>query len=116
MTQLLMPLRHYDPEDETDLHNQFRVVYSHVTKGGEEWAQEGRPGSGDRVADRFRRVGATTVLRDHLAAGTTFEDFRSMAQLNAQASLIAGVVCGVRVKQIEDPMMQKIRYLDKLVD
>ncbi len=39
-----------------------------------------------------------------------------MARLNAQATLIAGVVCGVRVEQIEDPLMQKIRYLDKLVD
>lgn len=39
-----------------------------------------------------------------------------MAWLNAQASLIAGVVCGVRVEQIEDPLMRKIRYLDKLVD
>jgi hypothetical protein len=55
-------------------------------------------------------------LREHLAAGTTFEDFFAKAQLNPHASLITGVVCGVRVEQVEDPLMQKIRYLDKLVD
>jgi hypothetical protein len=55
-------------------------------------------------------------LSDHLATGTTFEDFFADAQLNPHASLITGVVCGVRVEQVDDPLMQKIRYLDKLVD
>jgi hypothetical protein len=36
--------------------------------------------------------------------------------LNPSASLITGVVCGVRVESVDDPLMQKIRYLDKLVD
>ena len=56
------------------------------------------------------------ALRRHLADGTTFEDFFAAAQLNPQASAITGVVCGVRVEDVEDPLMQKIRYLDKLVD
>lgn len=55
-------------------------------------------------------------LRAHLDGGTTFEGFFADADLNPDASLITGVVCGVRVEQIEDPLMQKIRYLDKLVD
>jgi hypothetical protein len=55
-------------------------------------------------------------LHAHLDAGTTFADFFADARLNPQASLITGVVCGVRVEQVEDPLMQKIRYLDKLVD
>ena len=55
-------------------------------------------------------------LGAHLDSGTTFEDFFADAQLNPDASLITGVVCGVRVEQIDDPLMQKIRYLDKLVD
>ncbi len=55
-------------------------------------------------------------LKGHLAAGTTFEDFFAEARLNPHASLITGVVCGVRVEDVEDPLMQKIRYLDKLVD
>jgi hypothetical protein len=56
------------------------------------------------------------ALSDHLADDTTFEDFFAEARLNPNAALITGVVCGVRVEEIDDPLMQKIRYLDKLVD
>jgi len=56
------------------------------------------------------------TLKRHLADDTTFEDFFADARLNPHASLITGVVCGVRVEDIDDPLMQKIRYLDKLVD
>ncbi|RIK17915.1 MAG: DUF2200 domain-containing protein [Acidobacteria bacterium] len=55
-------------------------------------------------------------LAAHLESGTTFEDLFADARLNPGASLITGVVCGVRVEEVEDPLMQKIRYLDKLVD
>lgn len=55
-------------------------------------------------------------LRGHLAEGTSFADFFAQARLNPHASQITGVVCGVRVENVEDPLMQKIRYLDKLVD
>jgi len=57
-----------------------------------------------------------TALQAHLAAGTTFEEFFADARLNPHATLITGVVCGIRVEEIDDPLMQKIRYLDKLVD
>ena len=57
-----------------------------------------------------------SALSEHLAVGTTFEDFFADAQLNPRTSAITGVVCGVRVEDLEDPLMQKIRYLDKLVD
>ena len=56
------------------------------------------------------------TLSRHLADGTTFEDFFADAHINPNASLITGVVCGVRVEYVEDPLMQQIRYLDKLVD
>lgn len=56
------------------------------------------------------------ALSRHIAEETTFEDFFADAQLNPNASLITGVVCGVRVEEVQDPLMQKIRYLDKLVD
>lgn len=56
------------------------------------------------------------ALGRHLEDGTTFEDFFAQAHLNANVSEIRGVVCGVRVEDVEDPLMQKIRYLDKLVD
>lgn len=55
-------------------------------------------------------------LQWHLSHGTTFEDFFAAAHLNPNASLITGSVCGVRVESVEDPLMQRIRYLDKLVD
>ena len=55
-------------------------------------------------------------LGRHLAAGTTFADFFAGARLNSNARLITGVICGVHVEAIEDPLMQQIRYLDKLVD
>ncbi len=45
---------------------------------------------------------------------TTF--FDEAPQMNPNTSLIKGVVCGVRVEDVDDPLMQKIRYLDKLVD
>jgi hypothetical protein len=55
-------------------------------------------------------------LERHLAAGTSFADFFAEARPNPKAPLITGVVCGIRVEEIEDPLMQQIRYLDKLVD
>lgn len=55
-------------------------------------------------------------LTHHLEAETSFEDFFAAADLNPNASLITGVICGVRVEEIEDPLMQKIRYMDKIVD
>jgi hypothetical protein len=55
-------------------------------------------------------------LRHHLEAGTTFADFFAGANLHPNVTQITGVVCGVRVEVIEDPLMQQIRYLDKLVD
>ncbi len=56
------------------------------------------------------------ALVRHLASGTTFEDFFAAARLNPNASSITGTICGVRIEDIDDPVMQKIRYLDKLVD
>ncbi len=56
------------------------------------------------------------ALAAHLEAGTAFEDFFAQARLNPDVSLITGSVCGVKVQEVEDPLMQQIRYLDKLVD
>ncbi|WP_277453528.1 DUF2200 domain-containing protein [Janibacter sp. DB-40] len=55
-------------------------------------------------------------LQQHLDEETTFEDFFADATLNPDASLITGSVCGVKVQEVEDPLMRRIRYLDKLVD
>ena len=55
-------------------------------------------------------------LQRHLDEGTTFEQFFAAAPMNPNAELITGVVCGIRVENIEDPLMQQIRWLDKIVD
>lgn len=52
----------------------------------------------------------------HLAERTSLEEFFAQAHLNPHVDRIIGVVCGIRVEEIEDPLMQRIRYLDKLVD
>ena len=56
-------------------------------------------------------------LERQIAAKTDFRTFFAEApQIHPHAPLIKGVVCGVRVEDVDDPLMQKIRYLDKLVD
>lgn len=56
------------------------------------------------------------TLTRHLEQQTTFEDFFGSADLNPHVDLITGSVCGVKVQEVEDPLMRQIRYLDKLVD
>jgi hypothetical protein len=57
------------------------------------------------------------TLQQQIDAKTTFEDFFAQApKLNPNISKITGVICGYRVEEIEDPLVQKVRYLDKLVD
>ena len=56
-------------------------------------------------------------LQQQIEQEHDFETFFAQAPaMNPNCSLIKGVVCGVRVEEIEDPLMQKIRYLDKLID
>ena len=56
-------------------------------------------------------------MQQQLQLGTDFETFFAQAPgINPGSSLIKGVVCGVRVEEVEDPLMRKIRYLDKLID
>ncbi len=56
-------------------------------------------------------------LQKQIKQGNDFAAFFAQAPaLNPKRALITGVVCGVRVEEIDDPLMQKIRYLDKLID
>ncbi|NIG53806.1 DUF2200 domain-containing protein [Chitinophaga sp. Cy-1792] len=55
-------------------------------------------------------------LLELIAEKATFETFFQKAKLNPNAGLITGVICGYRVEDIENPLTQKVRYLDKLVD
>lgn len=57
------------------------------------------------------------TLQQHLDSKTNFEQFFAQAPLlNPNVSKITGVICGYRVEEIDDKLMQKIRYLDKLID
>lgn len=56
-------------------------------------------------------------LEAHLKKQTNFENFFAQApQLNPSRALIKGIICGVRIEEIEDPLMREVRYLDKLID
>lgn len=56
-------------------------------------------------------------LETHLKKRTDFETFFTKApQLNPSRTLITGMICGVRVEEIKDPIMREVRYLDKLID
>jgi len=55
-------------------------------------------------------------IKKHIMKKSTFEEFFDAAELNPHASSIKGVICGYRVEEIENPLTQKVRYLDKLVD
>ena len=66
-----------------------------------------------RATRGYDEKGPTKVI----ANKTDFETFFAQApRLNPNVSKITGVICGYRVEEIEDPLMQQIRYLDKLVD
>jgi hypothetical protein len=56
------------------------------------------------------------TLQKHIKEKVTFEQFFQQAKLNPNAYLITGVICGYRVEEIENPLTQRARYLDKLVD
>jgi hypothetical protein len=55
-------------------------------------------------------------LQELIKENVTFDTFFQRATLNPNANLITGVICGYRVEEIEDPLTQQVRYLDKLVD
>ena len=55
-------------------------------------------------------------LQELIKEKVTFETFFQHATLNSNAHLITGVICGYRVEEIENPLTQQVRYLDKLVD
>lgn len=68
-----------------------------------------------QVIEWLTGFNAKTVLK-HISDQITFEQFFQRAQLNPNAHLITGAICGYRVEEIENPLTQQVRYLDKLVD
>ena len=76
----------------------------------------------DRTAQELQRVVEWLTSytpqqqQDAIDAQLTFEDFFAQASLHANAHLITGLICGYRVEEIDNPLTQQVRYLDKLVD
>ncbi len=89
-------------------------VYPHYVAKAE---KKGRPRTEVDAIIRWLTGYDQAQLEAHLEQKTSFEDFFALAPaLNPARSLVTGVICGVRIEEIEDPLMREIRYLDKLID
>ena len=92
----------------------FASVYPHYVKKVE---TKGRTKEELHEVIRWLTGYDEAGLAEVLENRRSFRDFYEKApKWNPNASLITGVVCGIRVENIEDPLMQKLRYLDKLID
>lgn len=92
----------------------FAKVYPHYVTKAE---KKGR--TKDEVDEIIRWLTGyrQEELEKHLEEETDFESFFAEApELNPARRQITGVICGVRVEEIEEPLMQEIRYMDKLID
>lgn len=92
----------------------FGSVYPHYVAKAE---KKGRTRAEVDEIIRWHTGYSQEKLAAQIAAGVDFETFFAQAPaMNPARGLITGVVCGVRVEAVEDPLMREIRYLDKLVD
>ena len=91
----------------------FASVYSHYVNKVEE---KGRTEEELHQVVKWLTGFSEKTLQKQIDNQVTFQDFFRNAKLNANAHLITGVVCGYRVEEIENPLTQQVRYLDKLVD
>jgi hypothetical protein len=111
------PARHLGGETMTG-HRVYKIslasVYPHYIAKAE---KKGRTKAEVDEIIRWLTGHTQQSLDDELENKTSFEDFFARApRLNPARSLITGVVCGIRVENIEEPLMRELRYLDKLVD
>ena len=92
----------------------FASVYPYYVKKAEaKWRTREELDEIIRWLTGYTRAGLAKQIENR----TTFRDFYEKApKWNPNAHLITGTVCGIRVENINDPLMQKIRYLDKLID
>ena len=92
----------------------FAGVYPHyVTKAEKKGRTKEEVDEIIRWLTGYSKAGLEKQIREK----TDFRTFFDQApKMNPNASLIKGVVCGIRVEEIDDPLMQRIRYLDKLID
>lgn len=92
----------------------FASVYPHYVAKAQ---KKGRTQAEVDEIIRWLTGYSQTALADRLADKTNFEDFFAQAPaMNPARSLITGLICGIRVEAVEEPLMREIRYLDKLID
>lgn len=92
----------------------FASVYPHYINKAE---RKGRTKEEVDTIIRWLTGYTQKALQQQIDKKTDFETFFAQApQFNKNATKITGVICGYRVEEIEDPLMQKVRYLDKLID
>lgn len=92
----------------------FASVYPHYLAKAE---KKGRTKAEVDEVIRWLTGYTQKKLDTQIEKKTNFEDFFAQAPLlNPSRSLITGVICGVRIENIEDPLMRELRYLDKLID
>lgn len=91
----------------------FASVYPHYIAKAE---KKGRTKAEVDQIIRWLTGFSQDELEAQLAKKTDFETFFAEARLNPARDLITGVVCGVRVEEVAEPLMREIRYLDKLID
>lgn len=110
--------RHEDAEGDVAEHRIFRTSFASIYPLYV--AKVERKGRDRADVDRviawltgYDDAGLRRVLDDEVDIATFFAQAPAM---NPDASLITGLICGIRVEEIEDPLMQQVRYLDKLVD
>lgn len=91
----------------------FASVYPHLLAKVE---KKGRTKEELHQVIRWLTGYSEKQLQKHLDNKVTYEQFFQHAKVNPNARLITGVICGYRVEEIENPLTQQARYLDKLVD
>lgn len=102
-----------DKHNERIAHMTFSSVYPHYITKVE---KKGRSVEELQQVIEWLTGFNETRLKQLIEEKVTFEGFFDQATLNPNANLITGVICGYRVEDIENPLTQKVRYLDKLVD
>ena len=91
----------------------FASIYPHYVDKVE---KKGRTEADLRKVLQWLTGFTKAKLDKHIRQKSTFEALFDDAELNPNASLIKGVICGHRVEEIENPLTRKVRYMDKLVD
>jgi hypothetical protein len=91
----------------------FASVYPHYIKKVE---RKGRTQEELELVIHWLTGFSKNDIELHIQSGSTFLDFFEKAHLHPNASMITGVICGYRVEDIQNPLTQKVRYLDKIID